>query len=86
MQCIYFVALGTIDDLLWKLLETKFRDLGEFVEGKEKQKLVVHRTYHGVKDLYSVDTSNGAIAQVAESKWSQFFRSSVVRSSSQRRV
>lgn len=51
VQCLYFVGSGTLDDLLWKLLEKKFRDLGEFVEGQEKQKIVVHKTYHGVKDL-----------------------------------
>ena len=51
VHCLYFVASGTLDDLLWRLLEKKFRDLGEFVEGMEKQKIVVHKTYHGTKEL-----------------------------------
>ena len=29
MNCLYFVAKGTLDDVLWKLLEKKFRDLGK---------------------------------------------------------
>lgn len=29
MNCLYFVARGTLDDVLWKLLEKKFRDLGK---------------------------------------------------------
>ncbi len=33
-----------------------------------------------LKDLYSVDTQDGAIAQVAESNWSRLFRSDVVYS------
>jgi hypothetical protein len=35
-------------------LEKKFRNLGEFVEGKEKMKIVVHKTYNGEKDLHSM--------------------------------
>ncbi len=33
-----------------------------------------------LKDLYSVDTRDGAIAHIAESKWSQLYRSEVVYS------
>jgi hypothetical protein len=29
VHCLYFVARGTLDDILWKLLEKKFRDLGK---------------------------------------------------------
>lgn len=53
MNCLYFVARGTLDDVLWKLIEKKFRDLGEFVEGKEKLKLVVDKEYNGAKELQS---------------------------------
>ena len=28
-RCLYFVAKGTLDEVLWKLIEKKFRDLGE---------------------------------------------------------
>mmetsp|Transcript_24635 Transcript_24635/g.60435 ORF Transcript_24635/g.60435 Transcript_24635/m.60435 type:complete len:1465 (+) Transcript_24635:162-4556(+) len=54
VKCLYFVAKGTLDELLWKLLERKFRDLGEFVEGKEKMKIVVDNTYHGEKEFRSI--------------------------------
>jgi len=53
VKCLYFVARGTLDDVLWKLLEKKFRDLGEFVEGKEKLKMVVDKEYNGTKELHS---------------------------------
>lgn len=52
VRCLYFVARGTIDDILWRLIEKKFSDLGEFVEGKENQKLVVDKTYHTIKELH----------------------------------
>jgi SNF2 family DNA or RNA helicase len=29
VRCLYFVAKGTLDEVLWKLIEKKFRDLGE---------------------------------------------------------
>lgn len=54
VQCLYFVAKGTLDEVLWKLIEKKFQDLGEFVEGKEKQKIVVDKTYTTLKDLHSM--------------------------------
>jgi hypothetical protein len=57
VRILYFVALGTLDVLLWNLLEKKFRDLGEFVEGQEKMKIVVHHTYDSVKDLQSMFTN-----------------------------
>jgi len=53
VNCLYFVARGTLDDVLWKLIEKKFRDLGEFVEGKEKLKLVVDKEYNSEKELHS---------------------------------
>jgi SWI/SNF-related matrix-associated actin-dependent regulator 1 of chromatin subfamily A len=52
VRCLYFVARGTIDDILWRLIEKKFTDLGEFVEGKENHRLVVDKTYHTVKELH----------------------------------
>jgi len=39
---------------LWDLLEKKFQDLGEFVEGKEKMKIVVRKTFKNVKELQSI--------------------------------
>jgi hypothetical protein len=51
VRCLYVVAKGTLDEILWKHVEKKFRDLGEFVEGKEKMKLVVHKRYKGSLEL-----------------------------------
>jgi hypothetical protein len=56
VKCLYFVATGTLDVLLWDLLEKKFRDLGEFVEGKEKMNIVVHHTYKSIKEVESIFT------------------------------
>lgn len=50
VNILYFIAKGTIDELLWKLVEKKFSDLGEFVEGKDNQKIVVHNIYDGEDD------------------------------------
>jgi SNF2 family DNA or RNA helicase len=60
VKCLYFVAKGTLDDVLWKLIEKKFQDLGEFVEGKEKLKLVVDKTYTTLKELHSLFQSQHA--------------------------
>mmetsp|Transcript_4105 Transcript_4105/g.9367 ORF Transcript_4105/g.9367 Transcript_4105/m.9367 type:complete len:1323 (-) Transcript_4105:34-4002(-) len=44
VRCLYFIAKGTLDEVLWKLIEKKFRDLGEFVEGKENMDIALERT------------------------------------------
>lgn len=54
VRCLYFVAKGTLDDVLFRLLEKKLQDIGEFVEGKEKLKLVVHKTYETTKELHTM--------------------------------
>ena len=43
VRCLYFVARGTLDEVLWKLIEKKFRDLGQFVEGKDNNVIAVER-------------------------------------------
>jgi hypothetical protein len=48
------VARGTLDEILWKLIEKKFQDLGEFVEGKEKMKMVVENVFHSEKELHAM--------------------------------
>ena len=42
------------------MLEKKFQDLGEFVEGQEKLKLVVQRCYHGKKELHAIFSNDEA--------------------------
>ena len=54
VNCLYFVAKGTLDEVLWELLEKKFQELGEFVEGKEKQKIVVETQFNTLKELHSI--------------------------------
>lgn len=39
---------------MWKLIEKKFRELGEFVEGKEKLKMIVHKVYKSKEELYKI--------------------------------
>ena len=39
------IAKSSLDELLWHLIKKKFRNLGEFVEGKEKMEIVVHRRH-----------------------------------------
>lgn len=53
MRCVYLVARGTLDEVLWQLIEKKFRDLGEFVEGKEKHKLVVDNVIENNAELFA---------------------------------
>jgi hypothetical protein len=43
VRCLYFIARGTLDEILWKLIEKKFRDLGEFVEGRENMDIALER-------------------------------------------
>ena len=57
VRCLYFVAKGTLDEVLWKLIEKKFETLGEFVEGKEKQKIVVDETYESLGELHRMFAS-----------------------------
>lgn len=54
VRCLYFVAKGTLDDVLFKLLEKKLQDIGEFVEGKEKLKYVMNHTYETTKELHTM--------------------------------
>ena len=42
---MYIIAKGTLDEVLFLLLQKKFRDLGEFVEGKEEQNIVFNKSY-----------------------------------------
>eukprot|EP00579_Thalassiosira_antarctica_P012345 CAMPEP_0201910104 /NCGR_PEP_ID=MMETSP0903-20130614/1601_1 /ASSEMBLY_ACC=CAM_ASM_000552 /TAXON_ID=420261 /ORGANISM="Thalassiosira antarctica, Strain CCMP982" /LENGTH=1445 /DNA_ID=CAMNT_0048444699 /DNA_START=84 /DNA_END=4421 /DNA_ORIENTATION=- len=43
VRCLYFIGRGTLDDVLWKLIEKKYRDLGAFVEGKENMDIALER-------------------------------------------
>jgi len=53
VRCLYLVAKGTLDEILWKHVEKKFMDLGEFVEGKEKMKIVCNKKYKNYNELKS---------------------------------
>ncbi|GFH58462.1 hypothetical protein CTEN210_14938 [Chaetoceros tenuissimus] len=50
VRCLYTIAKGTLDEVLWILLKRKFRALGEFVEGQEMMDIVVHTTYQNEVD------------------------------------
>jgi hypothetical protein len=42
VKCVYFVAKGTLDEPIWRLIEKKFADLGEFIDGNEDAVVDVH--------------------------------------------
>ncbi len=50
VRCLYTIAKGTLDEVLWILVKRKFQALGEFVEGREMMEMVVHNTYHNEFD------------------------------------
>lgn len=54
VHCKYFVAAGTLDEILWRLLEKKFQELGEFVEGKEKLKMTVSKVFKSEEELFKI--------------------------------
>jgi hypothetical protein len=62
VRCIYFIARGTLDELLWKLIEKKFRDLGEFVEGRENMDIALERELEDDNDaeIIKVDSCGDA--------------------------
>lgn len=55
---MYLIAKGSLDELLWHLIKKKFRDLGEFVEGKEKMEIVVHHCHEtlssAIRPMYNI--------------------------------
>src|SRR5210317_1665715 len=40
VRCLYFIAKGTLDEVLWKLIEKKFRDLGEVSDALRKLSII----------------------------------------------
>jgi hypothetical protein len=62
VRCLYVIAKGTLDEVLFMLLKKKFRDLGEFVEGKEEMDIVINQSYrdedHFISSLCMGDSSN----------------------------
>ena len=62
VRCLYFIGKGTLDEVLWKLIEKKFRALGEFVEGKENMGIALERELEDCehdKILKSENNGNG---------------------------
>jgi len=62
-------ALSILLQILWKLVEKKFRDLGEFVEGKDNLNIVVHNYYEdevsAIRRLFSEEDQTLAIGEVS---------------------
>lgn len=50
VRCLYFIARGKLDKSLWKLMEKKFRDLGEFIEGRDDMAIVLERELEEEED------------------------------------
>ena len=65
VRCLYFIGKGTLDEVLWKLIEKKFRLLGEFVEGRENMDIALERELEDdeheeiLKSEDNVDDGNG---------------------------
>ena len=55
-----------MDELLWKLVEKKFRQLGEFVEGRDKEKMVIHKTFKSTKEFQSIFESKESLRSEVE--------------------
>lgn len=54
VRCLYIIAKGTLDEVLFLLIKKKFRDLGEFVEGKEEMEMVINKTYRDEEEAVKV--------------------------------
>jgi len=59
VRCLYFIGRGTLDEVLWKLIEKKFRDLGEFIEGKEKMGIALERELEDDEEEEILKTEDG---------------------------
>jgi SWI/SNF-related matrix-associated actin-dependent regulator 1 of chromatin subfamily A len=58
VRCLYIIAQGTLDGVLWMLLQQKFQALGEFVEGKDSMDITVHNTYYDELSAIGGNISN----------------------------
>lgn len=50
VRCLYFIAKETLDEILWKLIDQKFREIGEFVDGKENMGIALERELEDGED------------------------------------
>jgi hypothetical protein len=41
----------TLDEDMWRLLEKKYRDIGEFVDGDENAQVIVNASYMNLLDV-----------------------------------
>ena len=75
VRCLYFIARGTLDEILWKLIEKKFRDLGEFVEGRENMDIALERELEEEDDdeILKVEDSGDSKKRKAQDVISDFF-------------
>ncbi len=66
VRCLYTIARGTLDEVLWILLKRKFRSLGEFVEGKEMMDIVVHKSFNNEFDAVdrNVEKDDGSDSEI----------------------
>ena len=75
VRCLYFIARGTLDEILWKLIEKKFRDLGEFVEGRENMDIALERELEEEDDaeILKVKDNGDSKKRKAQDDISDFF-------------
>ncbi|KAL7535077.1 hypothetical protein ACHAXR_007092, partial [Thalassiosira sp. AJA248-18] len=73
VRCLYFIGRGTLDEVLWKLIEKKFRDLGEFVEGKANMGIALERELEDGEDeeILKTEDNGGTKKRKAQDVFSE---------------
>ena len=80
VRCLYFIARGTLDEVLWKLIEKKFRDLGEFMEGKQNMDIALERELEDGEDeeILKTDGNGSSKKRKAEDVFSEMLDTDVL--------
>lgn len=83
VDCLYFIAKDTLDMHMWDLIQLKFKNIGQFVDGKEDGSVIINNTYYResqgvVGELLAPSPSNnvveegGAIEAEEAQQWTNF--------------
>ncbi len=70
VRCLYYIAKATLDEILWKLIEQKFREIGEFVDGKENMGIALERELDDGEDeaILKLDDDDDGVTKKRKSK------------------
>lgn len=53
LNYLYFIAEGTLDEDMWRLIKKKYTDIGEFINGDCDAKVVINGTHHSILEVVS---------------------------------